>query len=548
MVVPYHSFDFINTFRSGHTSPDCPEFRGLGSWCSCNLSDMPWHPSSTYGHGWKSAHLDPASRLSRPRKIRRTSTFCILSDHLTLSHLPSSATMSLTVTMSVKEEVDANDSSSDDGIGIAPHQQPFTSVLRMPQQPTTTFRLANDPAPVPDGARFGDVTAAAAPVPIPHQNSISQPSHASPTGSGPMSSNVVIPPRPRPGRKPMQQEDAADRRRLQNRIAQRNFRDKRQQKLVETQQELDERRREYQNKINDLTRELEQARQDYARFRVSTSKQLELAEARAQAAEQRAQQIELQSKQEHAALTAQTQQATAEIASQPSMSINTTRRPVNYGPSVPTPPDDELNEIDFTHLYSRTNNKMNNLRPARNNESHGVNDMEIDSVNFRPEDSCGFCSDVTNCMCAEAEMEEKKQRQVIAPGNCEACRSDPQRARACRELAERSQVLPLPQLPPVPHARSGVPDESLPPLRISCSNFIDRTVKQGERLSSISELFGSSLHAVPSRNGQGYEIEEHEAAQALSKLSHSRKHPRAASRHDSNGGFLAAESGMENNL
>nr|POE65709.1 hypothetical protein CFP56_58815 [Quercus suber] len=436
--------------------------------------------------------------------------------------------MSWTVTMSVKEEIGANDSSSDDGTGIAPHQQPLSSVLRMPSQPTTAFRFSNDLDSVADGARFGDVTSAAAPVPIPHQNSISQPSHASPTGSGPMSSSVVIPPRPRPGRKPMQQEDAADRRRLQNRIAQRNFRDKRQQKLVETQQELDERRREYQTKINDLTRELEQARQDHARFRESSSKQLELAEARAQAAENRAQQIELRLKQENAALNAQAQQVTARIGPQQSLSINTTHRPVHYGPTVPTPPDDDLNEIDFTNFYSRNSSKVTNLRPSRSNDNHGINDMEIDAVNFRPEDSCGFCSDFTNCMCAEAELERKK-RQVIAPGNCDACRSDPQRAQACRELAERTQLLPFPQAVQAPQAQNGVLGESLAPLRISCSNFIDRTVEQGERLSSISELFGSSLHAVPSRNGQGYEIEEHEAAQALSKLSHARKHPRMAS-------------------
>ena len=75
-----------------------------------------------------------------------------------------------------------------------------------------------------------------------------------------MSSHVVVPPRPRPGRKPIAQEDAADRRRLQNRIAQRNFRDKRQQKLYETQSELEDRKQEWKAHTSDLEIKLDAMR------------------------------------------------------------------------------------------------------------------------------------------------------------------------------------------------------------------------------------------------------------------------------------------------
>ena len=139
---------------------------------------------------------------------------------------------------------------------------------------------------VPSQQRLSGATRV--PVPIPPQHSQPQPTQASPQATGPMSSSVTIPPRPRPGRKPILQENAADRRRLQNRIAQRNFRDKRQQKLVETQVELEDKKQEYQEHINELQRQLAQVRkakdaveEDNARFK-----------KRAHEAEQRAQQAE----------------------------------------------------------------------------------------------------------------------------------------------------------------------------------------------------------------------------------------------------------------
>lgn len=224
-----------------------------------------------------------------------------------------------------------------------------------------------------------------------------------------------------------------------------------------------------------------------------------------------------------------------------SLSVNTTHHPANYGPSVPTPPEDNFQEIDFTNYYSRSTNPKDSLYSTHSHDSIDMNDMDIDPMNIRPEESCGFCSDDSNCMCAVVDAETK--RQAIAPGNCDACRTDPQRAQACRALAERTHILSGPQASHPPHSSyDGVTGNSLPPLRISCSNFLDRTVQQGERLSSISELFGASLHAIPSRSGQGYEIEEHEAAQALSKLANSRR--RTSSRHDSNGGIMIDDNEM----
>jgi hypothetical protein len=57
--------------------------------------------------------------------------------------------------------------------------------------------------------------------------------------TGPMSAKVVMPQRPKPGRKAIPDDQKDDKRRYQNRTSQRKFRDKRQQKLADTQAELD---------------------------------------------------------------------------------------------------------------------------------------------------------------------------------------------------------------------------------------------------------------------------------------------------------------------
>ena len=90
--------------------------------------------------------------------------------------------------------------------------------------------------------------------------------------------------RPKPGRKPLPPEDATDRRRVQNRLAQRNFRDKRQQRLSETLQQLEHNKQEYQQEITDLTRKHgeeksaleEQIKQSRAELRAARKKISEL--------------------------------------------------------------------------------------------------------------------------------------------------------------------------------------------------------------------------------------------------------------------------------
>lgn len=56
--------------------------------------------------------------------------------------------------------------------------------------------------------------------------------------AGPASKAYTVPARVKPGRKPMQESDPTDKRKTQNRNAQRKFRDKRAQKVVELEDEI----------------------------------------------------------------------------------------------------------------------------------------------------------------------------------------------------------------------------------------------------------------------------------------------------------------------
>ena len=336
------------------------------------------------------------------------------------------------------------------------------------------------------------------------------------TASGPMSSNVIVPQRPRPGRKPIPQEDAADRRRLQNRIAQRNFRDKRQQKLAETLHELEQNKRSYRSKQNDMERELEALHQQQRTVseRLNREKRrAENAERRAILAESRAQHLEKQLK------TAQGGQLPATVPN--SLRTYTGFQPSHHAhASVPTPPEDNTYETDFTN-YGRSNSSItqNALRSSTGNESSSQQmDFSVDE-----NDHCGFCTDDQNCACKQDKAEEV----VTVPGSCDACRTDPQRAQACREMASSARMSSRPESTEIyeessSRAPASASSSSLsmppPPPRMSCSAMVDQFNHYGERPASISNLYGGQLNAYPAPSG-GYEFEEQQAAEVLSNLS-----------------------------
>ncbi|KAI6847275.1 hypothetical protein KC332_g2467 [Hortaea werneckii] len=458
-----------------------------------------------------------------------------------------------------------------------PHPVAFSDAQR--GQSATTPNESNDHAPLQQQQSERASTSSNARVPLPPQGSSGSSSAggAAPSSSGPMSSNWTPPPRPRPGRKPIPQEDAADRRRLQNRIAQRNFRDKRQQKLYETQQELEERKHEYQEHINSLQRQLEDLRQEKRRQVDDLKRQLDESEKRAQAAEK----DKLHIQQLYSRASAGYPATTGTQYNHPNASglaINTARLPAGYGgASVPTPPEENFGEIDFTYHFrpmhaqqQHHHQNTNALRPTISNDSASSGPMDYTTTgghqDMDVEDRCGFCTDDQNCACRNEQQELLAKRrahdraaalmaeaardanptpstQASLPGSCAQCLRDPARAQACRDLASSGA-----QFQPRPSTQDGtrlyeshpadsrdsltsaVPGSMAPPSsssshheqRMSCSTMIDRFSEAGQRTNSVASLLnhGEPMRAYPAASGHGgYEFEEHEAAQVLSNLS-----------------------------
>ena len=331
-------------------------------------------------------------------------------------------------------------------------------------------------------------------VPIPPAVS---PSHLYP--SGPMSTSVTIPPRPKPGRKPIPQEDAADRRRLQNRIAQRNFRDKRQQKLAETQVELEEKKREYQRGVNEQQRHIDRLSKENAKLRDSNErlrKRAEEAEYSHRAVAERVREYENAGMKGNRAPLSPTG-GVFTFPGAPHRKQPRTIGPSYRDPAALTPPEDTgLAEVDFTNYGRARQQTTQTLRPSLSNDSNMGFGMDI-STN---DDPCGFCTDSQNCLCKQQEDNAEPAPQH-GPGNCNACLHDPNRAAACRQIASSAR-----------------PHHSEVRSTISCEEFMNRAAQSGERLASIPKLFGDRVRAFPAANGR-YEIEEHQAAQALQTLS-----------------------------
>lgn len=107
-----------------------------------------------------------------------------------------------------------------------------------------------------------------------------------PAAMGPMSAGVIVPPRPKPGRKPIEPAHAQDRRRVQNRMAQRNFRDKRQLKLVEAQEENEKMKSKLDAERADMARDRENFRQQMKKINEQAESERQQSAARIAALEQ----------------------------------------------------------------------------------------------------------------------------------------------------------------------------------------------------------------------------------------------------------------------
>ena len=474
-----------------------------------------WNHFSRGRHRIKIKTASIASRFSHPTPPRT-----ILSDHLDSAN--GNHLFLIIAAMSSASSPDTNDGHADNA---------YLQQQQYQQHAFRPYDFGGDSTLNAQRTNSNGSNAAAAPAPkvaIPKNGSISLKREGSeniqsPAGessemtakrSGPMSANITVPPRPRPGRKPIAQEDAQDRRRFQNRLAQRQFRDKRARKNVELEETLKEKTTEFHRIEGELR---------------NTVAQLEarVQEMNAREQEREHQMQELRAENER--LQAAVRQATSErdqakrsnvgqfrdAAGQPS-----TQSHDSYGPGAGTPNSTDYEEQDFTN-YGKSNYALQN---SSSNES---NQMDFAMEN----DHCGFCTDDGNCACKSAELEKVQQKTKptpiepriswTAPGSCDMCQSDPERARACKAMAEATRPADkeATRTPSIfASTRPNITNTAMPPpQRMSCSEMVDAFKQHHARPSSIQSLFGGRhLTAYPSKIG--YDLDQAEAAEVLTTL------------------------------
>lgn len=314
---------------------------------------------------------------------------------------------------------------------------------------------------------------------------------------GPMSGDIVLPARKKPGRKPKDDGSVDDKRRLQNRQSQRKFRENRKNHEEQIQLEFSLLIKTKNDEIAKVAQQRDEAQQQ----RDQVQKERDEAKNEIQRLREEIQRLTRQNQHRTGRGYRITPPRTIRNDSVTSPDVDMTgtnllQQPGAYGPKYAseklqaaaplTPPDYNAYETDFTNVGPAGSSLAMNSHPSRNT----LGPSELSDT------SCGFCTDDKNCVCRQGS---DPVPEVEGPGNCDACLADPQRAQACRQLAASAQA----------HS---------PYLgrRMTCEQFMDRAQTIGT-LPSIAELVGDQITAHRTPSGR-YEVEEHEAAQALQTL------------------------------
>lgn len=351
-------------------------------------------------------------------------------------------------------------------------------------------------------------------------------SPSSETG-GLLSKTYVIPPRPKPGRKPAT-DTPQTKRKEQNREAQRAFRERRAARVGELEDEISHKKQEWLERENALEQALQNQQRAFQReVEALQAQHRELESALANErrlrlqAEAEAQSLRSENKRRSAssmtsypsggstpwsqrAVSPVTQEKLAHRASQPSSRNDAGRRPSNkdaFDPScgscsqgghcacldqafarntnVLPRGDTEPMEMDFT----------TSPRPAKCQSHSNGNVSAAAAVDSRMSEyaphnatpnseSCGFCTDSQNCVCNTYQEALKPPQQqpgqftklpsIQAPGTCDRCMQDPERQRFCQMLAQTPAGRP--------------PNRTLPSIdekmSMSCDEAYDRLSRE----------------------------------------------------------------------
>lgn len=320
------------------------------------------------------------------------------------------------------------------------------------------------------------ITLKAAPAPILAANTVtpSLPKSQDPSVRtlGPASRVYTIPPRARPGRRPMSGDNSSDRRKLQNRESQRAYRDRRADRVKELEQNLESAAKLHRDALTSWMLEKHQLQSELHKCR-SKLREMEM--------------------QREIASASDPSPTTEHLPPQHYKKQKISHDHDRIVPNMPVPATQpEAMEIDFTNMFAE--------RPTA---------PSLATWPAAEQDNCGFCTDQQNCSCKEvlqtaareeaeeaarvaAQQQQKRHsKQALAgslsatnngtlsgPGTCDQCRADPERARQCQELARFAQIESRP--PRVQHPESGdravVAEASqhvrLPPITVSCADFL----------------------------------------------------------------------------
>ena len=308
----------------------------------------------------------------------------------------------------------------------------------------------------------------------------------------------VIPPRPKPGRKPAG-DAPPTKRKAQNREAQRAFRERRAAKVGELEEQLKGLEEECQKDNEKLRSRIEQLQQDLEQCTdliSSWQRRCEELEAACRREAHLRQQSEIEVKALRSSLTTQTQafalparQAKKnQNGSEQAVQLQEQGTPVNEifcgrcNNSSRCPCIEEAFEMagiameGSAGLTSKRPHSpaadMDSKRICQNGDGQGHDSDEIDftaqfsrrrsenqgSTSFAPAslpapsdlDKCGFCNDTSECICAALAAQTERQPSISIqapdattastscnnnPGTCAQCRSDPSSTLFCKTLA-----------------------------------------------------------------------------------------------------------------
>lgn len=276
-----------------------------------------------------------------------------------------------------------------------------------------------------------------------------------PDGISPLTRKYDLPPRPRPGRK-RATDTPPTRRQAQNRAAQRAFRERKAAKVDGLEDEMNELRKEHEEEIAELRKEYGSHLRDMDLFYKNTIKNMtdQLASWR-----DRFPRLE------------------ASIAETKNISISDEDAQRSYH-TPPTIQDgcgrctigshcqcvEEAFDVNIAAESKRPLSPANSNGIAKRPRTMEQEELETDFTTFRPllsapqedevilqlqDESCGFCSDGSACLCAEIAADQALSidtTQVVSsvsttestcangPGTCDRCRSDPTISIMCYSL------------------------------------------------------------------------------------------------------------------